>query len=212
MEIEKRLSFAVGYAFQRTYLEEDRFTKQLEILLRLLAKKQKKFQTFSICDASNMFLGTAYRAAKISKFIFDEAQIRVDNPHLYEKLMLVHHDLIDGVIHPLYALMNYLKLNPVLNLLGTDASSIKQCFTEAFGKNFEAARHALAHEDDRMVRADLIDQTIISRLSRIQHRATTGSGFSGLHERFLDGSTFAIDFSEENFLKLLALISKLIDK
>lgn len=212
MEIENRLSFAVGYAFQRTYLEEDEFTRQLAILLGLLTKKQKKFQTFNIGDAANMFLGTAYRAARTSRLIFEEAQIRLDNPRLYGKLMLVHHDLVDGVTHPLYTLMNFFKQAAVLNVLRVDAQSVSKCFSDAFGENFSDARHSFAHEDERMVIKEDGNEAVVSRINRTQFRGTTGSGTSGLHTRHLDGTPFNIDFSKENFLTLLISISKLIEK
>ena len=212
MEIENRLSFAVGYAFQRTYLEEDEFTRQLAILCGLLQKKQMKFQTFNIGDAANMFLGTAYRAARTSRLIFEEAQIRLDNPRLHGKLMLVHHDLIDGVIHPLYTLMNFFKQAAVLSVLRVDAKSISQCFHDAFGENFSDARHSFAHEDERMVVKENGDEAVVSRINRTQFRGTTGSGISGLHIQHSDGTSFNIDFSKDNFLTLLISLSKLIEK
>lgn len=212
MEIENRLSFAVGYAFQRTYLEEYHFTLQLAIFSGLLAEKQKKYETFSICDAATMFLGTAYRAAKTSRLVFAEAQNRRNNPKLFDKLMLIHHDLNDSAIHPLYTLLNYLKQVPVLEILGVDKEAVRQCFFDGFGENFVKARNAIAHDDDRMVRADVIEYPLISRIGRTQHRATTGAGFSGLHVHHSDGEHFDIEFTEANFLKLLASLSKLIEK
>jgi hypothetical protein len=210
MEIEKRLSFAVGYAFQRAYLEEDEFARRLPKLYEALANKQNTNQVFHVGDATRMFLGSSYRTAKAARMIFEEAQLRRDNMHLYQKLMLVHHDLVDGIVHPLYTALNYLTRPVVAQTLEIDPNKFKTCFQAAFGKDWINARDALAHEDERMVPKVIAEGTDRREIEKIQFRSTAGNKIVGLHARNSDGNSFEFDFAEYRYLELVTRLENLI--
>jgi hypothetical protein len=212
VEIEKRFSTAVGYAFYRSYSDKDEFHQLLNALRSLLTKRQSPFQSFDISGAANMFLGNAYRIAKAARLIFDEADLRTDNSPLHGMLMSVHHDLIDGVLQPLYTLNSYLSKFEVLQILKTDKDSIAGCFDAAFECDFAEARHALAHEEDRLIISPKPDEPLTSIVERIQFRGTTGAGLKGLRYQNGAGKSFHIGFTEEHFCKLVTLMIDLIQK
>jgi hypothetical protein len=211
MEIEKRFSFVVGHAFSQTHLHQDTFQHQLSHLYQLLARKQKKFSAYNVADSVQMFLGTSYRSAKTAHLIFNHAQDYAYNSRLYGHLLLVHHDLVDGSIHPLYACLNYFRKSLVADLLGAEPEEFTNLFKDVFGEHFLEARNAIAHEEDRMVPSQFDNKLdLAEQIKRVQHRGTTGSKLIGLHARNSAGETFEFDFSEAQFIKLLeALLVKL---
>jgi hypothetical protein len=212
VEIEKRFSTAVGYAFFRSYSETNDFHQLLNALRSLLARKQVRLQSFDISGAANMFLGNAHRIAKAARLIFDEADLRADNPPLHGMLMSVHHDLMDGVLQPLYTLKSYLGKIEVLQILKTDKDSIAGCFDAAFECDFAQARHALAHEEDRLIIAPKPDEPLTSVVERIQFRGSSGVGLKGLRYQNGVGNSFHIGFTEENFCKLVTSLIDLVQK
>ncbi len=212
MEIEKRLSFAVGYAYQRAYLEDDEFTKRLSKLYELLSEMQITFQVFHVGDAVRMFLGSSYRTAKTAIKVFEEAQVWRENYVLFQKLMLVHHDMVDGIVHPLYTAVNFLTRSAVAQTLGIQPSSFRACFKNAFGQRWMDARHALAHEDARMVPKYVASEPKISDIERIQFRGTSGTNIIGLHAKDSDGNSFEFDFGETRYLELLAQLEQVLLK
>ncbi len=203
MEIAKRLSFAVGYAFQRTYLGKDEFFQQLSSLRQLISEKKTWPCGFDADESIQMFLGSSYRNAKTARLIYEEAQNWTENPELCLKMMLVHHDLVNGIINPLFTAMKFLDQPVVTSSLGLEKGAVREAFEKAFGGNFQKARNALAHEDERMA---------VQEFERIQFRGSSGTKMVGLHGPASQGICFEFDFSETCFLEVVALLKDLITK